>query len=148
VVLVGLLAVGAVGCRDEASASSRSLDDPWLPGNGEFDESCENCEDFVEIDDPHAGDLVIKVVDGLDDPLAQWGECISSFFACWEEEKPVPDCVAHSQCPEPCKAEFRREVSGAEDEEQEIYAFNRVFVDDEAPCRAPEVHNGDDEVAP
>ncbi len=147
-VLVAVLAATSAGCRDEASASPRTLDNPWLPGNSEFDEDCEDCEDFVEFNDPHSGDLVIKAAEGLDDPLAQWGECISSFFACWEQESPVPECVASSDCPEPCKAEFVREVSGAADEEQEIYAFNRVFVDDQAPCRAPEVENDSEEVAP
>lgn len=143
----GLLLALAPGCRDEASSSSRTLDDPWLPGSGPSDESCEGCEPFAEIHDPHIRELDLQLDPGLDDPLAQWGECIGTFFACWDDDgRPVPTCVADSSCPEPCKAQFRREVVEATDEEQEIYAFNRVFVDDDAPCRQPE--SGDVEVAP
>ncbi len=139
VAIVGVV-VSATGCGDDAAASSgRTLDDPWLPGNSQFDESCDSCEEFADIRFPHAGDVVIKSAAQLDDPLAQWGECVSSFFVCWEQDNPVPGCVASSQCPAPCKAEFRREVVGAADEEEEIYAFNRVFVDDDAPCRPPAV---------
>ena len=144
----GLLLALAPGCRDEAPASSQTLDDPWLPGNGAFDErSCEDCEPFAELHDPHLRDLDLRLAPDLDDPLAQWGECIGSVFACWEDDdEPLPTCVAASSCPEPCKAEFRREVEGAADVEEEVYAFNRVFVDDDAPCRQPEP--ADPEVAP
>ncbi|MEM7153562.1 MAG: hypothetical protein AAF799_12020 [Myxococcota bacterium] len=139
--VVGLLVASAPGCRDDEAASpDLPLDAPWTPGNGEFDDSCEQgCEEFLELTTPHSGELDLRLATELDDPLAQWGECIGTFFACWgDEQRPVPECVQAATCPAACKAEFTRQVVDAEDEEQEIHAFNRVFVDDDAPCRAPD----------
>ncbi len=138
----------ASGCRDERGArSGPTLADPWQPGNSELDPECTGCEDFADVRFAHLGDVELKVAASLDDPLAQWGECIASFFACWEVEgRPVPECVTQSVCPAPCVAEFRREVVGAVDPQHEIYAFNRVFVDETAPCGPPEVMSS--EVAP
>lgn len=146
--LLGGTASTASGCNcNPDTPAAGSLDDPWEPGNSQYDESCaRDCEAFLEIHDPHLGDFDIVRLPGLDDPLAQWGECIGSFFECWEADTPVPECVAASTCPAACRAEFQRIASGITDESEQIVAFNQVFVDDDAPCGQPPLD--DAEVAP
>lgn len=118
-----------------------TLDDPWTPATMAFKEDlCAN-EQCVEVhrlaQGGHLGGAQIVVVEvpGLDDAVSQWQRCVFSVMGCTEGGGAFAGCVAAADCPSPCKSAFAGKAAGKTLDEQ-LTAFEAVFVDEDAPCRA------------
>lgn len=114
-----------------------TLDDPWhRPGPDHQAECTDQCVPVLEGTAEHI-DFTIYGNPADDSPRAQWGKCFVQVMACWEPGVNLAACsVAADRCPAPCVDEFKR-LGGEQGENPAFDAFNRVYMDDDAPCRYP-----------
>jgi len=126
--------------------------DLWADGNYVADPDCvagtAECPVFMEArpvghGSPTDGDLVLTAVHypGLDDPIAQWGQCMDSVLTCLApaseatpEEKAgrLRACVAQAECPQACRDRFADRAGTAL--ESAMAEFDAIFVAEEAWC--------------
>jgi hypothetical protein len=119
--------------------------DVWAPATVPFDPACTATCPEIARSAPlaHAGAaLRVRVNPAIDDPIAQWGDCLESVLVCFEAQGTLAPCVEAAQCPPACKAHFAAQAAGAADEAARLDAFDALFLDPAAPCRP------DDEGAP
>ena len=58
-------------------------------------------------------------------------------MACWTPDVALAPCaIEAASCPRPCRDEFTR-LGGDGDLAAQIAAFEQVFLNDDAACRAP-----------
>lgn len=131
-----LIAVAAVaGCGGDDFTPT--LDNPWRPGSPGDVDCLSECEAIADLDDPHAGPMVLVHDPTATDGATQFGDCARSVLACWIGDADLAACVAASVCPAPCRAEYVRVLGGATDLEAQTAAVEAVFLDDGAPCAPP-----------
>jgi hypothetical protein len=101
-----------------------------------YDPTCaEGCEELLTGSDPHAGGLRVMLDPLVDDPVAQWGDCVGEVVACLSEGGEPRPCVAGAGlCPSSCVALYDREAGAFADRDELLDAFERVFIDEGAPC--------------
>jgi hypothetical protein len=113
--------------------------DVWRPTTVPWDPECRTGCVAIARTAPlaHAdAELLLRVNPAVDDPIAQWGDCLESILACLERDGGrLAPCVDEAACPAECKALFRTQAAGATDEEARADAFEAVFVHRTAPCR-------------
>ncbi len=128
-------------CGDDGFTPT--LDNPWHPPGPDHQAECtDQCKSVLGGTVEHI-DFEIIANPADDSPRAQWGKCFVQVMACWEPGENLGACtIAADRCPQPCRDEFV--AQGGDGGENPAYdAFNRVFMDADAPCRQP-----DEEVAP
>lgn len=121
----------------------------WEPTSVAYDASCQvNCKDVRFISTGHnvraplEGELpVISYNPDVDDPIAQWGDCLDSIMRCVRDQPrnlgpAVNTCVRQSQCPAKCVRRFLSDT-GPSIEQAERALFT-VFVRPDAVCRPAE----------
>lgn len=121
--------------------------DVWEPTTTPYDAQCgEGCQEFASVEgDSHgysSGRLLYNPA--VDDPVAQWSDCVMSITMCFaetaedtmssrEKDDVLITCVADSQCPARCREAFRSKtrtiMPGTVDTELE-----NVFVGEQALC--------------
>jgi hypothetical protein len=117
-----------------------TLDHPWHPPAADSQTECtDQCVPVMTTHSQHTGDFVLYGNPADDSERAQWGRCFAEVMACWTPETDLAPCaLAADLCPQPCRDEFVRR-GGDGDLAAQVAAFEQVFLDDDAPCRAPEV---------
>ena len=124
--------------------------DPWAESTVPYDPECTSeCEVLGELADTAHGApaVTVSVNPNVDDPIAQWSDCLSDVMTCVQDKTdpfqplevkaPVFNtCVIESQCPDPCIERYQRLAQN--DSTRMEQAFNRVFADKDAIC-APRV---------
>jgi hypothetical protein len=121
-----LAALAACGGGDDFTPT---LDQPWHPPGPDHQAECTDQCVPVLTSDSHHGDFTIWTNPADDSPRAQWGKCFVQVMACWDPGADLAGCTAAAdRCPQPCRDEM---VRLGDDED----AFERVFLDDDAPCR-------------
>lgn len=134
---LGLLpAVSA--CGGDGDGFTPTLDDPWRPpGPGHQAECTDQCVPIMTTHSQHGGDFKLYANPADDSGRAQWGRCFAEVMACWTPQADLAGCTtAATTCPQPCRDELVRLTAGG-DAAAQIAAFEGVFLDDDAPCRAP-----------
>ena len=85
----------------------------------------------------HTGvELEVVYNPAIDDPLAQWGDCMDSVLGCLKsgDDFDLPGCTAQSICPESCRSEYARRVEGVADKTTLVRTFQALFITKGAPC--------------
>lgn len=138
---------GVGGFSNPNSLTREDFLDVWRPTTTPYDPACkEGCEELaVREGDGHGvygGRLLYNPK--VDDPVAQWSDCVMSITLCFADETKdgmrqgemddiLKVCVQDSQCPSRCKDVFRAKLEGLSyltvDEELE-----NVFVGEQALC--------------
>jgi hypothetical protein len=116
--------------------------DVWQPATVPFDPACVGCEE-IEITEilPHVGTEVQFLYDpAVDDPIAQWGDCLASMLECFRDGAGVRACAADAACPSACKDLFAERAPLAADEPALLGVLNGVYVHVNAPCRPAEAN--------
>lgn len=126
--------------------------DLWAAGSYVADPDCvagsAECPVFMEArpvghGSPTDGDLALTAVHypGLDDPIAQWGQCMDSVLTCLapaseatpgEKVEMLRACVARAECPPACRDRFADRAGSAL--ESAMVEFDAIFVAEEAWC--------------
>jgi hypothetical protein len=117
----------------------------WSPTTVPFDPACTTSCPEIARSHPLAHSeavLALRVNPAIDDPIAQWGDCLESVLDCFERDGTLAPCIADAACPAECKALFQAQAAAAADEEARLDVFEAVFLERAAPCRPA------DEVAP
>lgn len=138
--LLALCCSGAllVACSSETAGDVGFDDTRWAPTTTAYDPTCASgCEVLKEGEFGHIGGITLSFNPNVDDPVAQWGDCIESFRVCMEGGGDVRGCSEGSVCPEDCKAELAARLQGAGELEAELAVFKAVYLDEGAPCLPP-----------
>jgi hypothetical protein len=83
----------------------------------------------------HGTPLPLAINPKVDDPVAQWGDCIASVLACIDGGSDASGCVVAGQCPVPCQQRVASALGGASSEEAALAAFEKVYMQSGADCR-------------
>jgi hypothetical protein len=133
-----LLAACSSGTGTAGGAGGAPTDDRWAPTTTPYDPTCASgCEVIEQGDFGHIGELTLLVNPNVDDPVAQWGDCIDSFRLCIEKGTDARACSERSDCPESCRADYQDRIDGVNELEAQLEAFQAVFIDVGAPCLPP-----------
>lgn len=144
---VGLGDAGRPGT--DTTEAGHDSDDPWAPTSVPYDPTCaRDCLEVGEYSAGHhvVGGLVLRYNPAVDDPIAQWGDCLESMLVCLEGGSEARACMDEAACPTACKRLVEGHAGGATDKSDIVAAFERVFIDEGAPCRP--VAPPDGEVTP
>ncbi len=118
------------------ACTGQDLEDPWRETTVAWEPGCsEGCVTLRADDFGHIGQLEVKMNPLVDDPVAQWGGCLSSFIRCMDEGGDVLSCNAESTCPAPCRDELSRRARDLTTEAARMDAFEEVFVRRGGVCR-------------
>jgi len=113
-------------------------DKRWAPTTVPYDPSCASgCEVIEEGDFGHIGKIMLLANPDVDDPVAQWGDCIQSFRVCIEAGGDARPCSEGSECPEDCRAQLEERIRNVTDLRTQLDAFKGVYLDEDAPCLPP-----------
>ncbi len=117
----------------------------WSKTTVPFDPTCsENCTTAGEIGGLHGSASVeFRQNAAVDDPIAQWGDCLQTVFVCLAENVGAPasaeqkatvarTCVNASSCPAPCKDRYAKKAAGSATAAEQ--AFDEVFIGEGAWC--------------
>ena len=150
VFLVSFVACSGSGSDDDDGGPAPGLENPWEETTVPYDPDCASgCIELANDHYGHIGDVEWMVNPDVDDPIAQWGDCLQSFVDCMDGGGEPMACSQSSECPEACQREFSRRVEGVEDEEAQLDVFEAVYILDEAPCLPPlPASEGSGEVTP
>lgn len=129
------LALLASACPNNTGPAG---DGPWAATTHPFDPTCASCTEAGSGKMAHVGGVRWLADSQTDDPPAQWGRCMMSFLRCADGGGEYPACVEKALCPDVCKAEYARVLAGSTDFAAEAAAVEAVFINDGAPCAAPE----------
>ena len=135
-----LLAACSSGAETSGGSGSGGTpaDERWAPTTVPHDPSCASgCEVIEQGDFGHIGELTLLVNPNVDDPVAQWGDCIQSFRGCIEQGTDARACSEQSDCPESCRADYEGRIDGVSELEAQLDAFRAVYIDEGAPCLPP-----------
>ena len=121
-----------------AGSAGTAMDVEWSPTRVPYDPSCaSDCEVVEEGNYGHIGELQLLVNPDIDDPIAQWGDCIESFTVCIDNGMDAQSCSEGSVCPEECRVEYEERLVGLSDLEAQLLAFQAVYIDEGARCVPP-----------
>lgn len=112
----------------------------WAETTVPYDPTCAtDCEVVGMISPGHRGAVMpLAVNPNVDDPIAQWADCIDTFTQCMEATPDPLACMAGGSCPDACRSAYAAEVSTVPGLEGQLRVFQEMFLDDEAFCRPPE----------
>lgn len=120
--------------------------DVWNDTTVPYDPACaENCEMAGSLGSSHGSpplDLVFNPK--VDDPVAQWGDCVQSVFVCLQagtspdmddvsKAQNARTCVAQSICPQLCRDAYAKQAAASPGAAQQ--AFEDIFISETASCR-------------
>lgn len=127
-----------VGCSSDTSDAPPIEETRWAPTTTPYDPECASgCEVIAEGEFGHVGSVTLAFNPNVDDPVAQWGDCIESFRACVDRGGDALACSESSECPEDCRATFAAQVEGVSELEAQVGVFKAVYLDEGAPCLPP-----------
>lgn len=132
-----VLVAGAsfAACSDN---DPRPGDTVWKPTTAAYDPDCETgCETLRSGEGPHGGEVRVSFNPAVDDPIAQWGDCLESFRSCVAVGGGAVACSQQSECPESCKQNFQGRASVLSDLGEQLDAFEAVYISENAPCLPP-----------
>jgi hypothetical protein len=111
--------------------------DVWEPTTEPFDPLCPGCVEVEESENlAHLGVEVTYLYDAaIDDPIAQWADCLGSMLDCLEQDGTISACAAAAACPSECKALYASRAPPGADEATLLDVLNGVYVECGAPCR-------------
>lgn len=137
-----LVALGAVfvlgGCTGETAEQGPIGETRWAPTSTPYDPDCvSGCQVLEEGEFGHLGAVSLSLNPDVDDPVAQWGDCIESFRDCVAGGGKVGSCSESSLCPEDCKADVAARLVGETEIGAQLAAFKAVYLDEAAPCLPP-----------
>lgn len=116
--------------------------DVWEPTTVPFDTDCPECVEVDETDFlPHLGiQTTFLYNENIDDPIAQWADCLGSMLDCLQADGTVSACAAAADCPSECESLYTSRAPPGADEITLLEVLNGVYVNCGAPCRPlPEV---------
>ena len=137
-----IVALGAAfvlgGCSSETVDQRTIGETRWAPTTTAYDPECASgCQVLEEGEFGHVGAVSLSFNPDVDDPVAQWGDCIESFRVCVGGGGEVGSCSEDSVCPEDCKADFEARLGSASEIGGQLAAFKAVYLDEGAPCLPP-----------
>ena len=130
--LVAFITSGVFACKGDADSPSpaedaggdSSMPDPgfgndiWAPTTVPYDPECKTgCEPLAMGDYGHLGELEISYNPDVDDPIAQWADCLESFQACLFDGRDALECSQQSSCPAACRVDYESRIVGVTDVE-------------------------------
>lgn len=151
--LAVLLAVSAImtGLFLYFQHTNAPPDDLWAEATYTVDPDCdpESAECYILLPPVPAGhgsdgtgpSISLVAYPDLDDPIAQWGRCMDTVFACLgppdaaspaERAGRLRACVAAAECPQACLDRYAAQADG--DLNAAVNAFERIFVAEDAWC--------------
>lgn len=151
--LVVVLGLAGLAVLFAASLLDRPPDDLWAAATYMPDPECEagspDCPVLIEpFPVGHGGDASDTAVTmlavsypRLDDPIAQWGQCMDTVLTCLapaqyesdaERAGRLRSCVAEAACPQACRDRFASRAG--EDLASAHAAFLEIFVEEDAWC--------------
>jgi hypothetical protein len=109
----------------------------WASTTVPFDPDCADCEELEETDLlPHLDSQATFLYnEAIDDPIAQWGDCLGSMLECLQADGTVSACAAAAECPAECKALYTSRAPPGADEITLLEVVNGIYVNCGAPCR-------------
>ena len=112
-------------------------DTVWKEVTRPYDPDCKGCIELGEGALGHMEGVTILIDPEIDDEPAQWNMCVSSILYCIEDGGDKDNCVRDSECPGPCKDDYRDRAG--DDKEAKWAAMETVFMDPESRCGPPAV---------
>jgi hypothetical protein len=109
----------------------------WTPTTVPYDPACTGCQEVGRAAMGHHGEQVISLLvdPAVDDPVAQWGDCVEAVLTCLEGGGGMRACAGSEACPAGCRQRFDDETAGVLDEVALKEAFEGVYITRGAPCR-------------
>ena len=122
-----------------------NFDHVWNETLNEYDPECD--EGCIEVlnrpQGSHGGSVRVGVKSDIDDPVAQWSDCVQSIMSCYEGQlaaadfegeinSAMHDCVLSSACPTECRGHYQSTVD--DDLETVNRALDAVFLGERAAC--------------
>lgn len=135
--LAASLAAGAVALVAAITFWAMWHPDPWKPTTVPRTAECgPGCKVIGEFDTAHGPRIRVTEQPAVDDPVAQWADCMASIRTCAEREgrDAFAGCVAKSACPRLCKDDFRRRTGTTPDVARLRASFEATFLADDAAC--------------
>lgn len=130
---------------DTSEVAPLNFDHVWNETSTAYDPECdESCTEILNRPQgSHGGSVRIGVKPDIDDPVAQWSDCIESIMTCYEgrldaddfdgELNPaMHDCVLSSACPSECRDHYQSTVNDNLDALNA--ALESVFLGERAAC--------------
>lgn len=111
---------------------------PWKETTAAYSLSCaddQDCKPVAVVRPGHGGPAVmLSYNSAVDDPVAQWGDCVQSVMACRKDGKTWRDCVGDSLCPASCIGEFSNKISDSVADDAQENIFESIFIDEGGSC--------------
>ncbi len=138
---VGSTSHASSGATSTAGSSSGGVSVGWKPTTVPWTPDCQGCSTVYEAETTPGGNkLRIQSNSQVDDPVAQWAECVDEALACVRAGGGAPalvGCVASAgKCPQACRDMYAAQVApvvGQPAEEQRVY--QALFVARGGACR-------------
>lgn len=122
-----------------------NFDHVWSEATTAYEPECdEGCTEILNRPQgTHGGSVRIGVRPDIDDPVAQWSDCVQSIMSCYEERlgaddfdgeqgRAMHDCVLSSACPAECRDHYQSTVG--DNLEAVNAALDSVFLGERAAC--------------
>lgn len=130
---------------DETAKAPLNFDHVWKETTVTYDPTCsDGCVELLNRRaGAHGGGGKLSVDPNVNDPIAQWGDCVGSIMSCYESrvtdesfnakrEAAMHACVLESACPAECRDHYRASV---EDNMARVNAtLESVFLGERAAC--------------
>lgn len=109
----------------------------WQETTVPYDPECAtDCEAVALVAPGHRGQAELLMANpNVDDPIAQWGDCIDTFTTCMDRDRDSAACMTASSCPAECKDAYGSGLSDTEGLEAELTLFQSMFLEAGAYCR-------------
>ena len=109
----------------------------WSPTTEAFSLDCGNdCQTVrAEQQGRHGVQIPLVYNPAVDDPVAQWGDCVASVIQCVETDQAPASCIRNSACPANCLAALEQQVPDDANEQAALDAFEALFIRPGASCR-------------
>ncbi len=131
--------------KDEApniTIEAPSIPTPWQPTHHAFDPNrCKDgkCKEMLRLPMMGTSKLSFMVDPEVDDPVAQWSDCLASITQCIDHNdtftvKGFHECVRQSTCPESCKDGFNHKTQHTSDIKGMMAAFDTYFIGEGGTC--------------
>lgn len=122
-----------------------NFDHVWKKTTIDYDPECsDNCIELLERPaGAHGGSVRLVVNPEIDDPVAQWGDCVGSIMACYENgidsdstplhrDETMHTCILESACPAECRNHYSLDVN--DDMMRVNAALESTFLGERASC--------------
>lgn len=131
------------GCPRPSTPPPQDNTTLWRATTTPYPPACDNgaCTSLHQVNLAHVDETVdIRFDPRVDDPVAQWADCLQQVFDCVKADGPTrfSICVTGATlCPTTCRQRYTSTLAGGEgDLTREKTAFKAVYLDHSSSCRA------------